>query len=277
LGGLREAVLGMTKGRKREGEGHRETMFSQHSRGGTPVRARLLVVDDHALMRVAIDAILARDDTLEVVGEAQDGQEAIARCRELHPDLILMDLSMPKMGGIEATRKIKAQFPLTSVLILTAHADDRLLMEAVRAGAAGYILKGENPDDVLEAVRAVLSGETPLDEGLAMQLLRRLGEEQAAGQPTRSPEEPPTTKSAAPSLLNSLTPREQEVLVRIASGETNRQIAQALHLSLSTVKRHLEHILSKMQVSDRTQAAVKAIEMGLLASPPPGRKESKSP
>ena len=235
------------------------------------------MVDDHAFMRVAIDAILARDDTLEVVGEAQDGQEAIAHCQELHPDLILMDLSMPKMGGIEATRKIKAQFPLISVLILTAYADDRLLMEAVQAGAAGYILKGENPHDVLEAVRAVLSGETPLDEGLAMRLLRRLGEEQAAGQPTRPPEEPPTTKGAAPSLLNSLTPREQEVLVRIASGETNRQIAQALHLSLSTVKRHLEHILSKMKVSDRTQAAVKAIEMGLLASPPPGEKKSKSP
>jgi two-component system, NarL family, response regulator LiaR len=250
-------------------------MSSQHSRGGAPTRARLLVVDDHALMRVAIDAILARDDTLEVVGEAQDGQEALVRCRELGPDLILMDLSMPKMGGIEATRNIKAQFPLISVLILTAYADDRLLMEAVQAGAAGYILKGENPHEVLEAVRAVLSGETPLDQGLAMQLLRRLGEEQAAEQPTRPPEEPPTTKSAAPSLLNTLTPREQEVLVHLASGETNRQIAQALHLSLSTVKRHLENILSKMKVSDRTQAAVKAIEMGLLA-PTPGRKKSES-
>ena len=148
-------------------------------------------------------------------------------------------------------------------------------MEAVQAGAAGYILKGEKPDDVLEAVRAVLSGETPLDQGLAMQLLRRLGEEQTARQPTRPPEEAPTTKGAAPSLLNSLTPREQEVLVRLASGETNRQIAQALHLSLSTVKRHLEHILSKMKVCDRTQAAVKAIEMGLL-TPTPGRKKSES-
>jgi DNA-binding NarL/FixJ family response regulator len=166
---------------------------------------------------------------------------------------------------------------LTSVLILTAHADDRLLMEAVQAGAAGYILKGEKPCEVLEAVRAVLSGETPLDEGLAMQLLRRLGEEQAPGQLIRPPEEPSTTKSAAPSLLNSLTPREREVLVRLASGATNRQIAQALHLSLSTVKRHLEHILSKLKVSDRTQAAVKAIEMGLLDSPPPGEKKSKSP
>lgn len=248
-------------------------MFKVHSSSATPARARLLVVDDHAFMRVAIIAILGRDDALEVVGEAQDGEEAIARCRELRPDLILMDVSMPKMDGIEATRKIKAEFPLTSVLFLTAHADHRLLMDAVKAGAAGYILKGERPDHVLDAVRAVLNGETPLEQGLAMKLLRRLGEE-AAAQATRPPVEP-TTSKPAPSLPNPLTPRETQVLSGLASGKTNRQIAKELHLSLSTVKRHLEHILSKLKVSDRTQAAVKAVEMGLLS--PPGREDSKSP
>ena len=111
---------------------------------GAP-RARLLVVDDHAFMRVAINAILTRDSSLEVVGEARDGQEAIERCRELHPDLVLMDVSMPRMNGLEATRKLKAQSPETSVLILTAHADQSLLMDAVKAGAAGYVLKGEHP------------------------------------------------------------------------------------------------------------------------------------
>ena len=181
-----------------------------------------------------------------------------------------MDISMPRMDGLEATRKIKAQFPFTSVLILTAHADHRLLMEAVRAGAAGFVLKGEHPDHVLDAVRAVLGGETPLDQGLAMSLLRSLGEEQAAAQAARPHTESTTVEPISTSLPNPLTPRETEVLERLASGKTNRQIAQELHLSLSTIKRHLEHIISKLKVSDRTQAAVKAVELGLVS---PGRME----
>jgi DNA-binding NarL/FixJ family response regulator len=243
-------------------------MFEEHSNGGSSSKARLLVVDDQAFMRVAIKAILATDSSLEVVGEAQDGQQATQRCRELRPDLVLMDVSMPTMDGIEATRRLKAEFPETSVLILTVHADRRLLMEAVKAGAAGYVLKGEHTDHVLAAVRAVLNGETPLDQGLAMSLLRCLAEEQeeaARSTPARPPKEPTSRERAATSLPKALTPREMEVLSRIASGETNRQIAQELHISLSTVKRHLERILSKLGVSDRTQAAVKAIEIGLRA------------
>ncbi len=224
-------------------------------------------------MRVAIKAILARDSSLEVVGEAQDGQQATQLCRELCPDLVLMDVAMPGMDGIEATRKLKAEFPETSVLILTVHADHRLLMDAVKAGAAGYVLKGEHTDHVLAAVRAVLNGETPLDQGLAMRLLRRLAEEQeeaARSTPARWPPAPTSRERAATSLPDALTPREMEVLSRIALGETNRQIAEELHISLSTVKRHLERILSKLGVSDRTQAAVKAIEIGLR--PPTGQR-----
>jgi DNA-binding NarL/FixJ family response regulator len=232
--------------------------------------ARLLVVDDHALVRVAFNTILSMDASLEVVGEAEDGQEAIACCRELRPDLILMDVSMPKMDGIEATRKIKKEFPSSSVLILTAHADHRLLMDAVEAGAAGYILKGAHPDHVLDAVRAVLNGETPLDQGLAMSLLRSLSEEPEARGSVRPPSEP-TTSEPASLLPNPLTPRETEILTRLAAGATNRQIAKELHISLSTVKRHLEHIFSKLEVSDRTQAALKAIELGLR--PPEHRNE----
>jgi DNA-binding NarL/FixJ family response regulator len=236
---------------------------------GAP-KEKVLVVDDHAFMRVAINAILTRDSSLEVVGEARDGQEAIKRCRELRPDLVLMDVSMPKVDGLEATRYIKAHAPETSVLILTAHADHGLLMDAVRAGAAGYVLKGEHPDNVLNAVRAVLDGETPLDQGLAMKLLRSIGEEAVVQENVR-PQTQSTTSvepaASAASMLNPLTPRETEVLSHIASGKTNRQIAQQLHLSLSTVKRHLERILSKLGVSDRTQAAVKAVELGLR---PPG-------
>ena len=239
---------------------------------GSP-KARLLVVDDHPFMRVAINAILTRDSSLEVVGEAKDGQEAIERCRELCPDLILMDVSMPRVNGLEATRNIKSQSPETSVLILTAHADHSLLMDAVKAGAAGYVLKGENPDHVLDAVRAVLDGETPFDQGLAMRLLRNIGEEAAVQQDVR-PQTQSTASvepsSSASSMLNPLTPRETEILGHIASGKTNRQIANELHLSRSTVKRHLEHILPKLGVSDRTQAAVKAVELGLR---PPGLGE----
>ncbi len=234
---------------------------------GETAKARLLVVDDQPFMRVAIKAILERDSALEVVGEAKDGQEAIKRCQLLRPDLILMDVSMPNMNGLEATRKIKAQFPLTCVLILTAHADHKVLMEAVKAGAAGYILKGENPYNTLEAVKAVLSGETPLDQGLAMRLLRHIGEETAAREAARSQSAPAASGRLLAAVPDSLTPRETEVLACLASGKSNRQIATELHLSLSTVKRHLEKILPKLQVSDRTQAAVKAVEMGLL--PPP--------
>jgi len=207
-----------------------------------------------------------------VVGEARDGQEAIERCREFHPDLILMDVSMPRVNGLEATRKLKAHSPETSVLILTAHADHSLLMDAVKAGAAGYVLKGDHPDLVLDAVRAVLDGETPLDQGLAMKLLRSIGEKATAQENVRPQTQTSTSgesTTSASSMTNPLTPRETEVLGHIASGKTNRQIAQLLHLSLSTVKRHLERILSKLEASDRTQAAVKAIELGLV--PPGGR------
>jgi DNA-binding NarL/FixJ family response regulator len=222
-------------------------------------QARVLLVDDHALMRVAIRATLDHDDTLEVVGEAKDGLEAISRCRQLEPDLILMDVSMPVLDGIEATRRIKREFPETSVLILTAHADQSMLMGSVKAGAAGYVLKGDDPERVLGSVRTVLEGDTPLDQGLAMELLRRLGEEASAHIAAEG-----AAEAALAALPNPLTPREIEVLGLLASGRTNRRIAEELHLSLSTVKRHLEHIIKKLEVSDRTQAAVKALEMGLL-------------
>jgi DNA-binding NarL/FixJ family response regulator len=137
----------------------------------------VLVVDDHAFMRAGIRATLARDEALEVVGEGADGEQAIERCRELDPDLVLMDVSMPVLDGIEATRAIRAQFPRISVLVLTAFDDQELLLRAVQAGASGYVLKGSDPRRVLEAVRAVLEGETPLEQGLAMKLIRRLATE----------------------------------------------------------------------------------------------------
>ena len=240
-------------------------MMAHGDSSGTP-KARLLIVEDHFLTREGIKAILKRDPALEVAGEAQDPGEAISRCRELRPDLILMDVSMSKMDGIEATRKIKASFPKTSVLILTAHSDPQLLMDAVKAGAAGYVLKGDSQNRMLDAIKAVLDGETYLDQKLVMTLLRRLGEE-ADSRGTQPPAALATSVAAA-SLPKPLTPRETEILGHLALGKTNRQIANELHLSLSTVKRHLEHILPKLGVSDRTQAAVMAVELGLR--PPEG-------
>lgn len=222
---------------------------------------RLLVADDHGLMRWALGAMLAGEPDLEVVGEAKDGREALALCRKRHPDLVLMDVQMPGMDGISATREIKVEHPETVVLMVTAFEDPDYLLGAVRAGAAGYVLKHADRDELLGAVRGVLSGESPLNQELAMQLLQRLSCEtnQRPG-----PAPVPVERHREEQLPGSLSTRELEVLALLAAGKTNRRIAGELHLSLSTVKGHIERIISKLGVSDRTQAAVKAVELGLL-------------
>ena len=227
-------------------------------------RARVLVVDDHAFMRAGIGMFLSRDASLQVVGEAQDGQEAVACCRELRPDLILMDVSMPKMDGIEATKRIKAQFPRTSVLVLTAHADHRLLKEAVKAGAAGYLLKGGGTRRVLEAVRAVLGGETTLDPAETVRLMRELALEEGLREELLPGGFSPESQKE-PLIKSTLSAKETEVLRLMALGRTNRQIAEELVVSLSSVKTYVQRIIKKLGVSDRTQASVRAVEMGLLA------------
>ena len=212
--------------------------------------ARILIADDHDLMREGIRAMVESDPGLGVVGEAEDGARAVELCRALRPDLVPMDVRMPKMDGLEATRILKSENPKTIVLMVTTYADPDYLLRAVKAGAAGYLLKDTARRDFVAAVRGVLEGDHPLDGNLAIQILQRVGEEKES--------------VAHPPLEDPLTTREVEILHRLALGETNPQISRAIHVSQSTVKASLRHILQKLGVSDRTQAAVKAVEMGLV-------------
>ena len=282
-----------------------------------PKVARILIADDHALVREGLRTMLSGEVGLEVVAEANDGRQALTLCRELQPDLVLMDVRMPVMDGLEATRKIKDEMPKTSVMMVTMHENPDYLFEAVKAGAAGYVLKDASGERLLSAVRRTLDGESPLDQELAMRLLVRLaresgesgeegtgggsgersgrlspgasrtmgkapGEEDdplaphpvSTGPETSRPEAShPGTHQAGSGgsgqprrteQMESLTPREVEVLRLLSQGQTNPQIAQNLLVSRGTVKIHVQHIISKLGVSDRTQAAVRAIEAGIL-------------
>ena len=228
--------------------------------------ARLLIADDHVLVREGIRTLLTSEPDLKIIGEAVDGREALELCRELCPDLVLMDVRMPKMDGLEATRAIKEERPQTSVLVVTNHQNPEYLLEAVRAGAAGYVLKEATKHELLEAVRKVLSGESPLNQMLAMRLLRRLADEvdRKTEQPVPKLAEKRHEEALPEALPEALSPRELDVLRLLAQGQTNRQVSQNLSVAVATVKNHVQHIISKLDVSDRTQAAVKAIQLGLI-------------
>ncbi|HLL40766.1 MAG TPA: response regulator transcription factor [Rubrobacteraceae bacterium] len=228
----------------------------------SPTPARVLIADDHSLVREGMRAMLAREPGLEVVGEAENGRQALEMCRELRPDLVLMDVRMPKLDGMAATQAIKEEYPSISVLIVTTHESPEYLMDAIRAGAAGYVLKDSTKQELLDAVRRVLDGESPLNQELAMQLLQRLTDEDR-----RQTERPVESgkKRREERLAEPLTDREVEVLRLLVLGKTNREVAQSLRLSLSTIKSHVQRLITKLGVSDRTQAAVRAVELGLLA------------
>jgi two-component system, NarL family, response regulator LiaR len=222
--------------------------------------ARLVLADDHDLVREGIRAVLEGEPDLLVVGEAQNGRQALEVCLKERPDLVLMDVRMPEMDGLAATRAIKEQLPETSVVMVTMHESPDYLLEAIKAGAAGYILKDAAGERLVEAVRRTLEGEAPLSEGLAMQLLQRLASEDGRSQSL------PEAKKRRGSLPKGITPREAEVLRLLAQGRTNPQIARTVLCSVSSVKIHVQNIISKLGVSDRTQAAVRAIELGLATS-----------
>lgn len=222
-------------------------------------KTRVLLVDDHALARESLKDMLADESDLEVIGEAANGREALALCSMVKPDLVMMDVRMPEMDGLEATRVVKKSHPKTSVLMVTMHENPDYLLEALRAGAAGYVLKDASQDEVLDAVRQVRIGEFPLDQDLATRLLRRLASEGQVGRFS-----PVNNNSRDKQPLEPLTPREIEVLGQLKLGLTNRQIGERLFISVGTVKNHVEHIITKLGVSDRTQAVVRSLELGLI-------------
>ena len=232
--------------------------------------ARIVIADDHPLFRSALRTLLEESGELEVIAEATDGRETLGLSRRLRPDLVLMDVIMPKMDGVAATRAIKAELPRTVVLVMTASEDSEHLLGALRVGAGGYVLKSADPERITEAVRKALEGEFPLDQEVAKRLLLRLSQEKQERQEAGAspiPEAPTAQERGTPPAARNreLSPREAEVLGLIAHGHTNEQIARELLLSTSTVKNHVGRILSKLGASDRTEAAIIAIEMGLIS------------
>jgi DNA-binding NarL/FixJ family response regulator len=214
-------------------------------------QARVLLVDDHALFREGLGGILRGQPDLQVVGEANDGLEAVVKAREYKPDLILMDVQMPGMDGLEATRQIKQILPDVTIVMLTIRDDDDKLFEALKSGAQGYLLKDIRSAEMLTMVRGALHGEAALSPALAGRVLaefRRLGK-QSGGDPTDD---------------SGLTERELQVLVEVSKGATDKEIAEALAISLNTVKTHVRNILTKLQVKSRRGAARAAQEKGLL-------------
>jgi len=209
-------------------------------------RVRVLIVDDHAIVRKGIRALLSEADGFEVVGEADNGQEAVLRAEESSPDVILMDLLMPGMDGIEATRQITSRRPGAHVLVLTSFAADNKVFPAIKAGASGYLLKDSSPDELVRAIRQVHRGEPSLHPTIARKLLQEVAH--------------PAELQPAP---EALTAREMTVLRLIAQGLSNQEIADRLVVSEPTVRAHVSRILGKLHLASRTQAALYAVREGL--------------
>jgi DNA-binding NarL/FixJ family response regulator len=237
----------------------------ERRRGGPDRRnigeiTRILIVDDHALFRVGIANILGREPDFEVVGEADDSRSAIDRAIETSPNVILMDLSLPQPGGIETTQRIKRELPSTSIIVLAVSEDEDALFDAIKAGAAAFILKDVGPDDLVTIIRRVVSGEYLINDkvfakpSVASRVLKEFRELAVYGQ------------EAAP-IFAPLSPREVEILDNIAQGMTNKQVAYALSISEQTVKNHMSSILRKLSVNDRTQAVVYAMRQGWIRMP----------
>jgi NarL family two-component system response regulator LiaR len=211
---------------------------------------RVLVADDHAVVRKGIAAVLSTEPGIQVVGEAADGREAVAAARGLAPDVVLMDVVMPNMNGIEALRQILADQPSARILVLTSFATDDQVLPAIKAGALGYLLKDSGPEELVRAIRQVHRGESSLHPKIARQLLEHIAQ---------------PAEQATPHAAGTLTSRELDVLRLVARGLSNHDIATELVVSEATVRVHVSSILSKLQLESRTQAALYALREGLAS------------
>lgn len=203
---------------------------------------KVLIVDDHEMVRLGISSYLGVQSDMEVVGEAENGQEAVEKALVLRPDAILMDVVMPEMDGIAATKEILRQWPEAKIIILTSFIDDEKVYPAIEAGAASYILKTSTAAEIAKAIRATANGESVLEPEVTTKMMNRMSQKNQ------------------PQLYEDLTAREREVLMLIAKGKSNKEIADELFITLKTVKTHVSNILAKLQVEDRTQAAIYAFQ-----------------
>jgi DNA-binding NarL/FixJ family response regulator len=223
-------------------------------------KTRILLVDDHALFRVGMRQILEREDDFEIVAEAEDSRSAFDAAIEHTPDIVLMDLSLPAPGGIETTQRVKREVPSAGIIVLAVNEDEDQLFDAIRAGAAAFILKDVGPDDLVTIIRRVGAGEYLINDkvfakpSVASRVLKEFRELAVYGQ------------ESAP-IFAPLSPREVEILDNIAQGMTNKQVAYALSISEQTVKNHMSSILRKLSVNDRTQAVVYAMKQGWIRVP----------
>ena len=213
-------------------------------------KIQILLVDDHEIVRTGLRMMLLAEDDLEIVGEVNSGEESLQAVQDLKPDVVLMDVAMPGIGGIEATRKIKAVNADTAVLALTMHEDEQYFFEMLNAGASGYIPKRAAPDDLVSAIRVVSQGNVFLYPTLAKLLVKDFLDR---------------AESGSALVIEDLTPREREVLTHIAEGYTNREIAENLVISVKTVDRHRENIMQKLNLHNRVELVKYAIEKGLIS------------
>ena len=214
-------------------------------------KTEIVLADDHPLLRKALKDLLGKEKDFEIAGEAGDGREAVRLATEISPNIVIMDISMPNMDGLEATQQIKATCPDVAVLVLTVHTDDECILEILQAGAAGYLIKSAFGDEVVQAVRAIVTGEMVLSHAIGQRLMK-----QAARYPTK-----PVSLEAG----EKLSTRELEILKLTARGMSNKDIAQTLGIKLRTVKGHLADIFSKLRVASRTEAVIAGLRTGFLS------------